>query len=360
MAAASVPRAMGDQSDVAGSGELVTLETAKLGAQAKSKFLKQGYRLVGDHGHSAVKLCHWTKSAAKGGMACYKNTFYGIASHRCVQMTPSLPSCNYACEFCWRDHFGNTPTLDNHTLDAPGDILEGSLDAQKKLLTGYKGNPYVAYTTWLEAMEPKHIAVSLNGEPTNYPHLGEFFRAAHDKGISTFLVTNGSNPDVIRDLMQTTLPTQIYLSVDGPNEEVFTRTCNPLLPNLWSRFQETVDLFAQLKTRTVLRHTLVKGLNMGWEHEYAAIIARANPMFVESKGYSHMGPSMARLDRDSMPDHEEVRAFTKALLSHLPKAYAFVNERIESRVTLLSRVGQKTQIDGFEANVRSTTAPTPL
>jgi tRNA wybutosine-synthesizing protein 1 len=351
---------MGDQSDVGGSGDLITLEEVRLGPHAKSKFLKQGYRLVGDGGHSAVKLCHWTKSAAKGGMACYKNSFYGIASHRCVQMTPSLPSCNYACDFCWRDHFGNQPTLDGFELDDPVDLLEGSIDAQQRLLTGYKGNPYVEYSTWLEANEPRHIAVSLNGEPTNYPHLGEFFRAAHDKGISTFLVTNGSNPDVVERLGQTTLPTQIYLSVDAPNAEVFERTCNPLLPNLWQRFNRTVDLFASLATRTVIRHTLVKGENMGWPKGYAEIVRRARPMFVESKGYSYMGPSMKRLSRESMPTHEEVRGFTKDLLRHLPSEYEFVNERMESRVTLLSRVGRDTVIRGFESNVKATPAAVPL
>lgn len=351
---------MGDQSDVGGSKELVTLEEARLGPQARSKFLKQGYRLVGDHDHSAVKLCHWTKSAAKGGMSCYKNTFYGIASHRCIQMTPSLPSCNYACNFCWRDHFGNNPTLEGYELDAPEDILDGSLNAQKELLTGYKGNPYVEYATWLEAMDPKHIAVSLNGEPTNYPHLGEFFAAAHDRGISTFLVTNGSNPDVIRGL--TTLPTQIYLSVDAPNEEVFERVCNPLLPNLWSQFQQTVDLFGAIGTRTVCRHTLVKGENMADEHvpQYAEILRRARPMFIESKGYSHMGPAMKNLERGNMPTHDEVRDFTRTLLANLPSEYEFVNEREESRVTLLSRVGRDTLIDGFEENVKATPAPAPL
>jgi tRNA wybutosine-synthesizing protein 1 len=349
---------MGDQSQVGGSGDLITVEEVKLGAQAKSKFLKQGYRLVGDHGHSAVKLCHWTKSAAKGGMACYKNSFYGIASHRCVQMTPSLPSCNYACDFCWRDHFGNQPTLDGFELDDPAQILDESIDAQKKLLTGYKGNPYVEYATWLEANEPKHIAVSLNGEPTNYPHLAEFFKAAHDRGISTFLVTNGSNPEVIESL--STLPTQIYLSVDAPNETIFEETCHPLLPNLWEKFNRTVDLFATLKTRTVCRHTLVKNQNMEHVADYAAILKRARPLFIESKGYSYMGPSMARLERANMPTHEDVRAFTKELMTHLPDEYEFVNERTESRVTLLSRVGRDTVIKGFEGNVRATPEPVPL
>lgn len=327
------------------SGEpVVMLEELKLGASAKSRFLKQGYHLVGEHGHSAVKLCHWTKSALKGGPKCYKHTFYGIESHRCMQMTPSLPSCNYACNFCWRDHFGNKPTLEGFELDDPRQLSEETVNAQLQLLNGYKGNPKVAYATYLEATQPRHVAVSLNGEPTNYPHLSEFFAACHERGITTFLVTNGSNPEVIRGLDP--LPTQLYLSVDAPNRDVFERLCNPLLPNLWERFNETVDLFATLKTRTVNRFTLVKNWNMfGCEAEYAAILKRSRPMFIESKGYSWMGGSTSHLKKENMPTMDEIRAFTRRIADLT--GYEFVAEREESRVTLLSRVGQDTRIPGL-------------
>lgn len=323
------------------SEDPVMMERLKLGPQATSKFLSQGYRLIGEHNHGAVKLCHWTKSALKGGPACYKHDFYGIDSHRCVQMTPSLPSCNYACNFCWRDHFGNAPTLDGFKLDSPSDLFAGAMDAQKILVTGYKGNSKVAYEHWLEAREPRHIAISLNGEPTNYHEIDELFRLAAERDITTFLVTNGSNPDVVAKFR--TWPTQLYLSVDASNEAMFKAICNPLLPDLWQRFNRTVDAFGSYPTRTVARNTLVKGWNMHTVDEYAAILRRASPMFIESKGYSHMGASMARLSRDNMPSHDEVRAWTVALAQAMP-GYELVNERADSRVTLLSRVGRETRI----------------
>src|SRR3989449_5555819 len=61
---------------------------------------RQGYRIVGEH--SGVKLCHWTKASLTKGIGCYKQTFYGIESHRCLQMTPAVDACNLACQFCWR------------------------------------------------------------------------------------------------------------------------------------------------------------------------------------------------------------------------------------------------------------------
>ena len=60
---------------------------------------KQGYSIVGSH--SGVKICRWTKSALRGRGSCYKYSFYGIASHQCMETTPSL-SCSNKCVFCWR------------------------------------------------------------------------------------------------------------------------------------------------------------------------------------------------------------------------------------------------------------------
>ena len=37
----------------------------------------------------------------RGRGGCYKHTFYGIESHRCMETTPSL-ACANKCVFCWR------------------------------------------------------------------------------------------------------------------------------------------------------------------------------------------------------------------------------------------------------------------
>ena len=37
----------------------------------------------------------------RGRGGCYKHTFYGIESHRCIETTPSL-ACANKCVFCWR------------------------------------------------------------------------------------------------------------------------------------------------------------------------------------------------------------------------------------------------------------------
>ena len=62
---------------------------------------KQNYKIIGSH--SGVKLCRWTKSMLRGRGGCYKHSFYGIESHRCMETTPSL-ACANKCVFCWRHH----------------------------------------------------------------------------------------------------------------------------------------------------------------------------------------------------------------------------------------------------------------
>ena len=46
-------------------------------------------------------VCHVLKAMMRGRGGCYKHTFYGIESHRCMEATPSL-ACANKCVFCWR------------------------------------------------------------------------------------------------------------------------------------------------------------------------------------------------------------------------------------------------------------------
>src|SRR5207237_1619981 len=133
------------------------------------------------------KLCHWTKSRLAKGVACYKQTFYGIASHRCLQMTPTVDACNLACQFCWRtQEWGSDSLL---LADDPGLIVEDSIRAQRELLSGFKGNPNVTRERFLEAWHPTNVAISLTGEPTLYRRLVVTICECKRRSMSTFLVT---------------------------------------------------------------------------------------------------------------------------------------------------------------------------
>jgi tRNA wybutosine-synthesizing protein 1 len=300
----------------------------------------QGYQLVGRH--SAVKLCYWTRHSLTEGRDCYKGRFYGIQSHRCLQMSPAIDSCNLQCRFCWRNQgWENDETMPE--FDDPETLLEKSIEAQMRLLSGYKAEPGVSAERWAEAQRPRHVAISLTGEPTLYPKMNRFLARCEELGVTTFLVTNGTNPDALRALDP--LPTQLYVSVTAPNAEVFRRLTLPAHEDAWERLLESLDIIAGLPTRRVVRHTLVRGWNLGWIDQYAALDARARPDFIEPKGYVYMGRSRQRLSRDHAPEHPEIVGFARALARRA--GYDLLDESPGSKVVLLGHEGKARYLPGL-------------
>lgn len=282
--------------------------------------------------HTAAQTCGWTANALRGEGKCYKYAFYGIESHRCIQMTPVV-KCNERCVFCWRDHRGHAYELGDVEWDDPEAVVEASIRLQKKLLSGFGGNDEVPREIFEGAMEPRHVAISLDGEPTLYPYLPELIDAFGDQGITTFLVSNGTDPEMLARCD----PTQLYVSVDAAERATFDQVVRPVDEDAWERLIDTMDVLAEKDdTRTVLRTTLVGGENMHDPDWYAAFYNRADPDFVELKAYMHVGHSQGRLDRSAMPDHEDVVAFAEDVREHMPD-HNYLNDVPISRVALLSK-----------------------
>ena len=297
--------------------------------QAKEILSRQGYHLVGS---GAVKPCLWLNRSLRGGDQCYKNRFYGISSHRCVQMTPTL-ECNHLCLHCWRPIDDPVPPPEGWT--EPKELLDGILREQQRLLSGYSGAKTTDRARLAEAREPKHVAVSLMGEPTLYPHLLELLQEIASRKMTSFLVSNGTNPDVLAGLR----PTQLYISLNAPDEEIYRRVCNPA-GAFWPRILESLAMLREHSCRSVVRLTLARGLNMERPQDYARLLEAAEPDFVEVKAYMHLGRSRARLSREAMPQHSEILDFARALGEGL--GYELAAEVPLSRVALLSsrRVGR--------------------
>lgn len=300
---------------------------------------RQQYKMHGSH--SAVKLCHWVQQSLLKGRPCYKQEFYGIRSHRCLQMTPVVNQCTHNCLFCWRVQGFEAQNVE---WKGPEEILDACMAEQRKLVSGFGGDPRCSKEQWKESREPKHVAISLSGEPTMYPRLGEFIEICHRRGMTTFLVTNGTLPEVLEKLDP--LPTQLYVTVAAPNEEVYKRLCVPRIPDGWEKLRRTLELFPSLGTRTVVRHTLVNGWNVGWEDEYAKLDAIADPMFIEPKGYVFVGDSRRRMTIDNMPSPAMVAEFGRRLGDRM--GMELLMERPDSRVALLGGKGAQVKIPGLD------------
>jgi tRNA wybutosine-synthesizing protein 1 len=291
---------------------------------------KMHYSVVGNS--SGVQICNWTKNSLKGEGVCWKEKFYGIKSHRCCQFSPSLMWCENSCLHCWRPIELNLgDKIDK--IDDPIEILDKVVEARKKLLTGFGGLDKVSKKKWKEAQEPTLYSFSLSGEPTLYPRLDEMISEIRRRKAISFIVTNGQNPEMILKLAKkNALPTQLTLSTNAPNKELFDKWHNSCKKDAWERFNQTLKIIKTIKgkCRRCIRLTLVrKGLkgnpalnnvtNMTDElvSQYADMIITSQPDFVHVKGFTSIGYARKRMGHDKMPWFYEVKDYAKKILIEL-------------------------------------------
>ncbi len=296
-------------------------------SEACKSLEKQGYQFFSKKSSAALKPCMWNKRALLGGDMCYKHQFYGISSHRCVQMTPTL-KCNQRCLFCWRSMEYEVCEEE----ECPPEIILKRMHAlQKKSLAGYNwilDSSTATEKLWKEALTPDMIAISLSGEPTLYSRLPELIDMLNQKGNMTFLVSNGTKPDMIKRCS----PYQTYISLDAPDEKTYLFVCRPE-ENFWSEIQKSLSLLGD--RRSAIRTTVVKGLNDFGAEEYAAMYDDSGADFIEVKGYMFVGHSRQRLLQENMPEHEYVRDFALEISKYCD--YEIIDESPVSRVVCMRR-----------------------
>ena len=294
------------------------------------KLESSGYRFVGSHNHAAAKICHWTKQSILDKGVCYKEKFYGIESHRCLQMSPAVPNCQQKCEFCWRD-LSYTQTQWKGEYDDPKTIIDEAVKAQNNLLCGFFGNDKANKEKLEESKTPTNAAISLAGEPMLYPEIDELIAEFNRRNFTTFVVSNGQCVDKLKNLENE--PYQLYLSLDAPTKKIYNDVCQPQISEGWDNLNQSLDTLASFNSRTCIRTTCVKGRNMTNPEKYAELIKKTNPDFVEIKAYMCVGSSRHRLTPDNMPTFDEVKSFAQKIGENCGKK--IVNESEVSRVVLL-------------------------
>ncbi|MFH1222460.1 MAG: 4-demethylwyosine synthase TYW1 [Candidatus Micrarchaeota archaeon] len=310
------------------------------------KFISAQYKLAGKH--SAVQICSWTKKALRGEGVCYKQKFYGIDCHRCCQMSPAFLWCQQSCVHCWRPaEWMKKSSFPSSGLDSPEIIIEKSVQARNKLISGF-GNPDVGNRKMFDEMFrsfPSHWAISLSGEPTIYPKIGALVKELrkHREVRSIFIVTNGQEPARLAAMARSKcLPTQLYVSLSASNEAAFRKLNKSTYKDGWKRLLRTLKMLGRLKCRTVVRLTLMKGINDSEEaqQQFAKLLEMAQADFIEVKSYMFLGQSRKRLKKENMPFHPEVVAYSKQLAKLLP-SYKIEAEDTRSCIVLLKRKKSK-------------------
>ena len=200
-------------------------------------------------------------------------------------------------------------------VDPPDLIVDEAISRHVAMVKEFRGAPGVQSARWEAALTPRHCALSLVGEPIMYPHVNELVKLLHDRGLSSFLVTNAQFPDAIAALGPVT---QLYVSVDAATRDALKAVDRPLFADFWERFVACLQALRAKRARTVYRLTLVKGeggnMAPGAAHDSAKLVALGAPEFIEVKGVTWSGVSDgSTLTMANVPWHYEVRAFCEEL-----------------------------------------------
>ncbi|KAI4366374.1 hypothetical protein MLD38_022260 [Melastoma candidum] len=308
---------------------------------------KQGYKIIGSH--SGVKICRWTKSRLRGRGGCYKHSFYGIESHRCMEATPSL-ACANKCVFCWRHHTNPVGKSWQWKMDDPLEIVDSAIELHTKMIKQMKGVPDepsavpgVTAERLSEGLTPRHCTLSLVGEPIMYPEINVLVDELHRRRISTFLVMNAQFPEKIKMLNPVT---QLYASVDAATKESLKAIDRPLFGDFWERFIDSLRELKDKQQRTVYRLTLVKGWNTEDVNAYSSLFTIGQPDFVEIKGVTYCGSSAtSKLTMENVLWHADVKSFSEALASKSNGEYEVACEHVHSCCVLLAKAS-KFKVDG--------------
>lgn len=267
-------------------------------------------------------------------------------------MSPTAAWCWFRCIHCWRLEPEDIGIEWDETKmpvqDDPDIIAEKSIEEHKRAVSGYFGREGVDKEKVREAMTPRHVAISLTGEPTLYERLGELIKEYHKRGMTTFLVTSGVRPDILANLDEE--PTQLFVSLQAPNEFKHKLINRPIVANSWNLVMRTLEILPSFSSPTVIRMTMIKGFNMSDEDakEFAKLMEIAQPTYIEVKAYMHVGPSTYRLSKDAMPRHSEIKEFAYKLAEYT--GYKILSEHVPSRIVLLSKLNRPIQIGNAWTN----------
>ena len=265
------------------------------------------------------------------------------------------------CVFCWRHHSNPVGTEWKWQMDPPEMLVEGALQNHYKMIKQMKGVPGVLPERFEEGFQVRHCALSLVGEPIMYPEINTFTELLHEKGISSYLVTNAQFPEEMKTLKPVT---QLYISIDASTKDALKAVDRPLNRDFWERFTSCIEQLALRLERTVFRLTLGRPKNYtqvtlcklylhdsgfhissfylvkGWNAEeidnYAKLVLIGKPDFIEVKGVTYCGTSKAsKLTMENVPWHEEVIFFVQKLADQLSD-YEIACEHEHSNCILIS------------------------
>ena len=113
----------------------------------------------------------------------------------CVTAVIYLPSCNFRCPFCHNRELVLTPEVYE---DVPLEFVEDYISENREFLDGI---------------------VITGGEPTIHRDLPELVKRIKALGMKVKLDTNGTNPEMLKDLIDAGLIDYVAMDLKAPLDE---------------------------------------------------------------------------------------------------------------------------------------------
>jgi pyruvate formate lyase activating enzyme len=150
--------------------------------------------------------------------------------------------CNFRCKYCHNPELV-LPELIKRTTPIPEDYLFDYFNKNSKLLDA---------------------VVITGGEPTLHPDLKDFIKKVKDIGLKVKLDTNGTNPKVIKELLNDNLLDYIAMDIKAPvNLEKYTNIVGEVIDvDCIGNVCASVEIVEKSSISHEFRTTVVKGMHL--------------------------------------------------------------------------------------------------
>jgi pyruvate formate lyase activating enzyme len=167
--------------------------------------------------------------------------------------------CNFRCQWChnWKIAYSN-----EYNIISEGKILKKLKDLKKRL----------------------NAVCVTGGEPTIHNDLPEFISKIKEMGYLIKLDTNGTNPDIVRDLIDNNLIDYIAMDIKAKPENYYKLINVP--KEYWSNILKTIEILRSSTIDYEFRMTYVSGLSAEEDVEFFEDFLLEN-----EKGYITMANS---------------------------------------------------------------------
>jgi pyruvate formate lyase activating enzyme len=167
--------------------------------------------------------------------------------------------CNFRCQWChnWKIAYSN-----EYNVIPEEKILNKLKDLRKRL----------------------NAVCITGGEPTIHNDLPEFISKIKDMGYLIKLDTNGTNPDMVRDLIDNNLINYVAMDIKSKPENYYKLINVP--KEYWSKINKTIEILRSSTIDYEFRMTYVTGLSAEEDVEFFE-----NFLLEYEKGYITMANS---------------------------------------------------------------------